>query len=279
MRGLMRLTAPYLALAAMSPYALAAPRDVQIRSVDFTTNVVELHNFGAGTEPLDGWRFCTQDEDQILVYSLATGLNGRSLAPGGSLFIHMNNDAPLSPDAINASTVGAFAGPVDAGPGAYAMSLFFPPVVFSNPGAMADHIMWSVGGLDNTVADERADEARNGGLWVNDARWIATTNFSLRIDLLDTTGGVLHEPNDYFVTEPTVDPNDPNDPNCPLPGCSADLDGDCAVGLPDLAGLLAAFGQTLGDPGYDPRADLDNSAAIDLADLAGLLAQFGDDCN
>ena len=262
-----------MALAALSPYALAAPRDIQIRSVDFTTNVVELHNFGVATESLDGWRFCTQDENQTFVYSLTTGLNGKSLAPGASLFIHMANDASGDPTTINASVVGSFAGPMDAGPGAFALSLYFPPVNFANPAAMADHVQWSVGGLDNTVADERSDEARNGGLWVDDGKWIATTDNSLRIDLLDNTGGMLHEPNDYMVTEPSIDAN------CPNPGCSADIDDDCMIGLPDLAGLLAAFGLTSADAGYNPDADLDNSGTVDLADLAGLLAEFGNNCN
>lgn len=59
---------------------------------------------------------------------------------------------------------------------------------------------------------------------------------------------------------------------------AADITGDCAVDLADLAGLLAAFGTSSGQPAYDPAADLDDNGAVDLADLAGVLAVFGESC-
>ena len=61
-----------------------------------------------------------------------------------------------------------------------------------------------------------------------------------------------------------------------IPNCPVDLDSDGAIGLQDLAILLAHFGQTEGiAPEY---GDLDGDADVDLHDLAGLLAQFGNDC-
>jgi len=53
--------------------------------------------------------------------------------------------------------------------------------------------------------------------------------------------------------------------------CPADLDGDGAIGTPDLLGLLAAFGDGPGSPG-----DLDLSGMVDAADLLVLLASWGD---
>ncbi len=58
--------------------------------------------------------------------------------------------------------------------------------------------------------------------------------------------------------------------------CPGDVDGDGDVGLNDLAGLLAEFGQSCNP---DPcAADLDNDGDVDLNDLAGLLANFGTSC-
>jgi DNA-binding beta-propeller fold protein YncE len=61
-----------------------------------------------------------------------------------------------------------------------------------------------------------------------------------------------------------------------IPSCPADLDNDGAIGLQDLATLLAHFGQT-GDVSPED-GDLDGDGDVDLQDLAGLLAQFGSDC-
>ncbi len=67
---------------ALASSAIAAPRDVQFRSVDVANGVVELHNFGTSTEPLDGWQFCSHDAAVVRRNSAPAGLNGRSLAPG-----------------------------------------------------------------------------------------------------------------------------------------------------------------------------------------------------
>jgi hypothetical protein len=56
--------------------------------------------------------------------------------------------------------------------------------------------------------------------------------------------------------------------------CAQDLDGDGAVGLQDLALMLANFGTS----GPDLVGDLDADGDVDLADLAGLLSAFGTSC-
>lgn len=60
--------------------------------------------------------------------------------------------------------------------------------------------------------------------------------------------------------------------------CCPDVDGNGSVDLSDLAGLLSAFGASVGSPAYLPGADVDQSGVIDLSDLAGLLAAFGAIC-
>lgn len=60
-----------------------------------------------------------------------------------------------------------------------------------------------------------------------------------------------------------------------IPG---DVNGDCRIDQADLAGLLAAFGTSRGDPGYEPRADFDGSGRVDQGDLATLLAAYGGSC-
>jgi hypothetical protein len=45
--------------------ATAAPRDVQIVEVNFSTQVIELFNFGAATEDLSGWRFCSHNSTSV----------------------------------------------------------------------------------------------------------------------------------------------------------------------------------------------------------------------
>ncbi len=189
----------------LTGHLAAAPRDVQIRSVNFATGVVELFNFGRTDESLGGWRFCTHDENEALRYSGFAGLNGVTIEAGTSFFIHFNNDAPGGSDSINRSTVGSFALPLDA-EGAYGMALYFPPVVFSSGAQIADHLQWSTGGADNDRADERSDEAERGGVWRDQSRWIATGADTVEIVLTDETGGVLHGPEDYQVRGPAPNP-------------------------------------------------------------------------
>lgn len=87
-------------------------------------------------------------------------------------------------------------------------------------------------------------------------------------------GGVvaLNSPTNYAGQTGSVDASEDEDP------CPGDLDGSGAIDLADLAGLLSAFGSSLGDPGFLEAADLDGNNTVDLGDLAGLLALFGSAC-
>lgn len=60
--------------------------------------------------------------------------------------------------------------------------------------------------------------------------------------------------------------------------CPGDTNGDYAIDLGDLATLLAAYGTSTGDPGYNPLCDLNSDGSIDLIDLAQLLSKYGTHC-
>ena len=196
-------TLPLLFVLSLAFVAsLFGQRAVQFREVDFTTSVIEIHNFGATAQALDGWRFCSHDEDQVRRYSSGTGLNGVVIAGGESLFVHFLNDAPADdPSAINISGRGSFAAPFDRGP--YAIQMYFQ-TPFNTGTNIVDHFQWSIDGVDNGSADERSDEAQSGGVWTNQSLWIPTTAESTALVLTDTTGGILHGPDSYEVTEPIV---------------------------------------------------------------------------
>lgn len=188
------LTLPF----SLAPSLLSSPRDIQFRTIDIEASVMELHNFGDETEDLSSWRFCSHDESVTRRYSSSSGLNGISLAPGESLFLHVLQDAPADdPSRINFP--GSIATPLDQGP--YGLQIYFPTssgsISFGNSNLIADHLQWAIDGVDNTRADERSDEAQSGGVWTNQNLWIATTSETTSLQLLDTTGTVLHGPENY----------------------------------------------------------------------------------
>ena len=188
-------TALILALTG-SNLALAGPRDVQITEVNLETGVVELQNLGTATESLNGWRFCSHNTSLVRRYSATPGLNGISLAPGESLFVHFNNDASAS-DEINISTIGGnFA---DLEVEAYGLQIYFPPISFGNGNSIADHLQWSLNGADNVTADDRSDEAQNGGVWVDQTDWISIAVDTDIIRLTDFSNTVLHSPANYAL--------------------------------------------------------------------------------
>lgn len=231
--------------------AIAAPRDIQFRSVDLDSGVIELHNFGTTTEDLSGWRFCSHDAAVVRRYSSTTGLNGRSLGPGDSLFVHFANDASAS-DEINVSAIGgAFASPNTT---AYAIQIYFSPVSFGNGNTMADIVQWTQDGTANLIADERTDEAITGGLWGQLDDFIGL-NGGTYLRLMDLAGGEFNESADYaVVTKPDCNNNGRDDVFEVLDGaldpcaggggggCDPDLNNDGNVGGADLAILLAAWG-------------------------------------
>lgn len=235
--------------------ATAAERDIQIRSIDLQNAVIELFNFGTTDESLDRWQFCTQDDNQTRVYSSFSGLNGVTIEAGTSFFIHFNNDAPGGPDSRNASQVGRFAGPLDTGP--YGMSLYFPPVSFSNGNRIADHLQWSEGGVDNDRADERSDEAQAGGVWTDQSAWIATDADTIRIRLVDESGKALHGPDDYEAIGP------------PQEGAAfhrGDSDGSGTIDITDgvvTLNILFVGGE---DVGCKEAQDFNNDGVINITD-------------
>ncbi|MEE9368802.1 MAG: hypothetical protein V3V05_08050 [Pontiella sp.] len=175
----------------------AVSRDIQFKSIDFDTAVVELHNFGSSTVLLSGWRFCTHDENQVRQYSSPSGLNGKSMVAGESLYLHWNNDAPGGvSNRVNISGLGSFATPLDSGP--FGLGLFLSSS-FTSGSAMVDHAQWSINGVDNTSADERSDEAEAGGLWVDQSKWISISLNTSQLLLTDASAGALHSPADYLA--------------------------------------------------------------------------------
>ncbi len=180
----------------------AAPRDVQIVEVDFTNQVIELFNFGTTSEDLSGWQFCSHNSSIFRRYSSASALNGISIAPGASLFVHLLSDAGGQPGHIDRPS-GFFADPFDAT--SHGLQIYFAPVVFSNGATIADHVQWSVGGIHNARADERSDEAEAGGVWTDQRAWVVTQADSISIMLLEESNGlILHGPSDYgAVPEPS----------------------------------------------------------------------------
>lgn len=68
------------------------------------------------------------------------------------------------------------------------------------------------------------------------------------------------------------------DAGCAGGACTGDLDGDCEVGLGDLATQLTNFGTT-GARVRPYEGDVDGDLDVDLTDLANLLSNFGSDCN
>ena len=253
------IVAPSAVVFALAVTAHAAPRDVQFKSVDFEDRIVEVHNFGDTAESLDGWRTCSHDENMVRQYSSFSGFNGLSIPSGESLFIHFDNDSSDFADGeqrIDIAGRGSFAGPLDGGP--FAIQFYFPPVQFFNGDQIADHVQWSVGGVDDFSADERSDEAQSGGVWTDQSAWVSTTDETERIELTDETGAELHGPMDYEAVEPSV----------PCPG---DCDSNGSVNFSDLVATLSEFG----GPGSNPGCDADDSGAVNFSDLVATLSLFG----
>jgi hypothetical protein len=240
----MRKATASLVCAMLASACFGAPRDVQFKSVDFSTSVIEVHNYGAGAEDLTGFRFCTSSPTQVRVYTTVGGLNGVTLQPGESLFVHLNNDAPMGdPLRRNASSIGNFTG--GFAPTAYGLSIYSPPIGFANAASMVDHVMWNIDGVSNTQAATRAG--------------VAVTT---RINLLDASGGMLlHGPSDYEVLGAPVD-------------CPGDANGDNTVNFTDLNAVLSTFGQT----GPDIQGDLNNDEIVNFTDLNEVLSAFGNTC-
>ena len=242
----------FLLLSQTATAQITVPaRFVQIRSIDLTTSVLEVFNSGTTSQSLAGWRFCTHDEDSVRRYSSTAGLNGFTLASGESLFVHFNNDAdPTDAQQVNVSTIGgAFAQPLDAA-GAYGAQIYFISN-FGSGAAIADHVQFSVGGLDNTTADDRSDEAE-GEVWVDQNDWVAITAETEMI-VLDSAslGNELHTPADYIVVEPAI-------------VILGDFNGDGDVTFLDIQPFIDGLSGGV----FLPVGDIDQNGLFNFDDIA-----------
>ncbi|MEM9382497.1 MAG: hypothetical protein AAGB93_21265 [Planctomycetota bacterium] len=197
-----------LSLVGLSAIASAqAERSVQIRSVDFDTQIIELFNYGSADVALDGWQFCSFDDNEGFVYTNPGGLNGVTIEAGTPVFVHFGNDAPAGdPDRIDRNVVGPFATPLDLT--AWGLLIFDPPaggsVNFDDSTQIADYVQWNVNGTPNGSASTRADQAVAEGLWTGVLDFVPTVPLTTtRIDLTVVADNRLHGPADYTVIGPT----------------------------------------------------------------------------
>lgn len=243
---------------------------IQFRSLDFTKSIIELHNFGDAPVSLSGWQFCTHDENQVRHYSDPSGLNGRSIAAGESLFIYWKNDAPAEDThTINRNSIGgSFSEPLDRGP--YGMQLYINGN-FGDGNSIADHWQWSQGGVDNDSADERSDEAESGGVWTDQSQWISTGPETVRIVLNDTTGARLHGPSSYDVIEIV-----PLPPEFLVTAFSFDPEGNAALTWEDLSdfGVTSYTVQTSPDLSSWTGAGNSETNSLSLPDIVDFPAFF-----
>jgi hypothetical protein len=83
-------------------------------------------------------------------------------------------------------------------PSAHGLQIYFAPVVFTIGDTIADHVQWSIDGVDDLTADERSDEAETGGVWTDQSTWVITQSDSTSITLNESANGlILHGPSDY----------------------------------------------------------------------------------
>lgn len=247
----------FVMLGLAAGVASAAPRDVQFVRFDVPGRIVELHNLGSDPVDLSGWRTCSHSGNQIRRYSAIAGLDGITIASGESLFIHLLNDAPTRPNAINATTIGGqFA---NLTTGAYGLSIYFPNaqgnVLFTDGNLIADHIQWNIGGIDDPTADERSDEAVAGGVWTAVDEWVETSAATEWVLLVDLSGAALHGPVSYQHL-----------------GCIADSNRDGVLDFFDISIFLSAFS------GGEPRADINFDGVHDFFDVSEYLGLFTASC-
>jgi hypothetical protein len=261
---------------ALSAVAVAqtgdSNRQVQFANVDFVAGVIELHNFGDVDQPLDGWRFCTANQvaGQVLKYTLPAALDGRVLAPGASLFFHMNNDAPAGdPNAINRSDTGTdFNWALPFNREAYGLALYFPVNGFVNFGSgaqMVDYVQWGDANVGATSTNIRADEAVLGQFWNAADEFVFATPATTRLVLRPAPivdGTTVDSPASYSVIEEPAD--------CAGAGGNADADSFCDLDDPCPAfpnGFDSADADGNGIPNDCQCGDANFSGNVEADDL------------
>ena len=246
-------------LGAAGATVHAGERDVQFILVIPESRQIVIDNTGDEPVDLSGWRFCTHNTSVVRRYTSPGGLNGVVIEPNVNLVLHLNNDAPagMSNHLNIADLGGSFAGfEFDA----FAMGLYFPgtsgSVSFGDGNTIADHMQWSLFGLNNFTADDRTDEAVAGGVWTAVDDWIAVRPDTVLIELADPTFAELHGPMDYSV----------------LNACPADLNGDGVLNFFDVSEFLSAFNA------MDPAADFSGDGMFNFFDVSQFLSAFNAGC-
>ena len=259
MKTLTTATTIFGVLGACATMSIGAPRDVQMTIIIPESQQIVIDN--TGTEPVDlsGWRFCSHNTSSVRRYSDPSGFNGITIEPDVNLVLHLLNDAPPELDNhINASDLGgSFAGfELDA----FAIGLYFPgtngTVSFGDGNTIADHVQWSLFGLNNFTADDRTDEAVAGGVWTAVDDWIDVRPNSVLIELVDPNNTVLHGPGSYNV----------------INACPADLNGDGVLNFFDVSAFLTAFNA------MDPSADFSGDGMFNFFDVSQFLTAFNSGC-
>ena len=177
------------ALSSSAATVAGSFRDIQFSNIDFTNQVVELHNFGSDTIALDGWRFCSHDETDGFDYTSSSGLNGQSIAAGESFFIHWSNDAdPTAANALNISSLGGnWIDDLNASSSGEAVSInLYNNNLggFGSSAAIGDHIQYSFDGANiGSPANVRGGVATNANIWGDTSDWISVNGDSTGISL------------------------------------------------------------------------------------------------
>ncbi len=237
----------------------AQERDVQFTIIIPESQQIVIDN--TGDEPVDmsGWRFCSHNTSVVRRYTSPSGFNGVTIDPNVNLVIHLMNDAPAGMDNhINVADLGGSFAAFEFD--AFAMGLYFPgaggSVSFGDGNTIADHVQWSLFGLNNFTADDRTDEAVAGGVWTAVDDWIDVRPNTVLIELTDPSFGELHGPSDYNV----------------LNACPADLNGDGKLNFFDVSAFLMAFNA------MDPSADFSGDGQFNFFDVSQFLSAFNAGC-
>lgn len=251
-----------LATIALSAFLLLAQtvsaqidtsvRYVQIRSIDLTSSVLELHNFGPNGQSLAGWRFCTHNTTLVRRYTgVSPVLANFTLASGQSLYVHFGNDDdndPTNNQRVNVSALGGSAAPM-AGQSAYGAQIYWR-TSFGIGANIADHLQFSVDGVDNTTADDRSDEAE-GEVWADQNEWISIASDTEMIVLNDDASeNEINSPSDYTVVNP-------------ITFIVGDVNDDGEVNFMDIAPFISV----LSNANFTPAADINGDGSLDFGDI------------
>ena len=230
-------------------------RQVQIRTIDFANQTIEIHNFGTDDQDLSGWRFCSHDEDSERRYSLAPSFNGVTLPAGESFFLMYANNASASNE-FNISSLGNFATPLDTD-GAYAIQFYFQ-TSFGVGANIADHLQFSLNGDDNNSADARSSIAE-GIVWSDQNDWIAVTESTTSISLIaGAETSEVNSPSDFEVLG--------------APALVGDFDDDGIVDADDIDAYIGNIDQPAA--GDLAELDLNQDEMITLADHEMLVTVY-----